>query len=279
MTTARASVPRFIVPVLIALAGSAFGALCEVNPPCVRGTSDTTSQPCSPNLFISSSNRLTPPAALSTFICPSTGRYCSRWRYIVVPDSTSLRKRANSSSLCLTMAASRSRRSRATSSAWSRAASACSSRASWSASRCNSRCSAFFALLNTCSPLRRVGSPRDFDSTQRTCTNGKRDPSENSGPFGGRISDRHAAVRDTSPMKHLHMQLTFGQDTVTQPVIYEIVKRFDVIPNIRRAAIENHVGWMILDLAGEAAALDSAIAHLRASGVEVAPAEGDVLAG
>ncbi|CAB4885873.1 unannotated protein [freshwater metagenome] len=80
-------------------------------------------------------------------------------------------------------------------------------------------------------------------------------------------------------MKHLHMQLTFGQDTVTQPVIYEIVKRFDVIPNIRRAAIENHVGWMILDLAGEAAALDSAIAHLRASGVEVAPAEGDVLAG
>jgi ABC-type methionine transport system ATPase subunit len=80
-------------------------------------------------------------------------------------------------------------------------------------------------------------------------------------------------------MKHLRIQLTFAQDTVTEPVIYGIVKRFEVVPNIRRAAIENHVGWMVLDLAGTPEALDSAIAYLRESGVDVASAEGDVIAG
>ena len=31
-------------------------------------------------------------------------------------------------------------------------------------------------------------------------------------------------------------------------MIYEIVKEFDVVPNIRRAGIEAHEGWVILEL-------------------------------
>ena len=33
-------------------------------------------------------------------------------------------------------------------------------------------------------------------------------------------------------------------------MIYEIVKRFDVVPNIRRANVEAHSGWVILELSG-----------------------------
>ena len=54
---------------------------------------------------------------------------------------------------------------------------------------------------------------------------------------------------------------------------------FRSIPSIRRASIENHFGWMIIELSGEPADLDSAIAYLEGLGVEVDLAEGDIVAG
>jgi L-aspartate semialdehyde sulfurtransferase ferredoxin len=76
-----------------------------------------------------------------------------------------------------------------------------------------------------------------------------------------------------------HLQLTFPEGIVTTPVIYEIVKRFDVVPNIRRANIANHVGWMVLELSGDDASMDSAVAYLESEGIGVANAEGDIVAG
>lgn len=76
-----------------------------------------------------------------------------------------------------------------------------------------------------------------------------------------------------------HLRLTFPQDQATQPVIYHLVKDFDVVPCIRRAAIENHFGWMILSLTGEQDQIESAIAYLSSIGVEVASPEGDIVAG
>ena len=45
--------------------------------------------------------------------------------------------------------------------------------------------------------------------------------------------------------------VSFPEELVDRPMIYEIVKRFDVVPNIRRANVEAHSGWMILELSGE----------------------------
>lgn len=87
-------------------------------------------------------------------------------------------------------------------------------------------------------------------------------------------------VRQTVPMPHSrHIQLTFPEGVVTTPVIYEIVKRFDVVPNIRRANIANHVGWMVLDIGGDEAAVHEAIEYLASVGVDVSDADGDILAG
>lgn len=80
-------------------------------------------------------------------------------------------------------------------------------------------------------------------------------------------------------MKHQHVRLTFPPGPATEPVIYEIVNRFGVVPNIRRASIQDHTGWMVLDLGGEEASLEAAIAYMRELGVDVSPAEGDVIAG
>jgi hypothetical protein len=78
---------------------------------------------------------------------------------------------------------------------------------------------------------------------------------------------------------HKHVRLTFPPGPATEPVMYEIVTRFNVVPNIRRAAIHDHSGWMVCDLGGESASIDAAIAYMTSIGVDVARAEGDVLEG
>lgn len=76
-----------------------------------------------------------------------------------------------------------------------------------------------------------------------------------------------------------HLRLTFPEAQVAQPVIYHVVKDFNVIPSIRRAAIENHFGWMIVEFKGEVADLDAAQVYLEGLGIEISHAEGDILAG
>ena len=76
-----------------------------------------------------------------------------------------------------------------------------------------------------------------------------------------------------------HLRLTFPEAQVAQPVIYHVVKDFNVIPSIRRAAIENHFGWMIVEFKGEVSDLDAAQVYLESLGVEISQAEGDILAG
>lgn len=66
---------------------------------------------------------------------------------------------------------------------------------------------------------------------------------------------------------------------VARPIVYELVKDFDVVPNIRRAAVEARSGWMILELGGEPAAVEAAVEHLTAIGCTVNPMDGDVVAG
>jgi len=77
----------------------------------------------------------------------------------------------------------------------------------------------------------------------------------------------------------LRLFVSFPEELVDRPMIYEIVKQFDVIPNLRRANVESHSGWMILELAGAAGARDAAIAYLQGLGCTVNRMEGDVVAG
>ena len=78
---------------------------------------------------------------------------------------------------------------------------------------------------------------------------------------------------------HLRLFVSFPEELVERPMIYELVKRFDVIPNLRRANVETHSGWMILELSGAPAARDAAIEYLEGLGCTVNRMEGDVVAG
>jgi hypothetical protein len=73
--------------------------------------------------------------------------------------------------------------------------------------------------------------------------------------------------------------VSFPEALVERPMIYELVKRFDVVPNIRRANVEAHSGWIILELEGDEPARDAAVAYLEELGCTVNRMEGDVVAG
>lgn len=78
---------------------------------------------------------------------------------------------------------------------------------------------------------------------------------------------------------HRHVQLSFPPGPATDPVIAEIVKRFDVVPNIRRAAIQDHSGWMVCDISGSEDSVDAAITWMESIGVVVSDPAGDIVAG
>lgn len=80
-------------------------------------------------------------------------------------------------------------------------------------------------------------------------------------------------------MARVRLHVSFPEELVDRPMIYEIVKAFDVVPNIRRANVEAHSGWVILELTGDQAQLDGAIGHLEGLGCTVNRMEGDVLEG
>lgn len=73
------------------------------------------------------------------------------------------------------------------------------------------------------------------------------------------------------------MELNFPARLVQKPFIYDLVKRFDLVPNIRRASITHDFGYMMLELKGRSSSLEKALLYLRKSGVGVAPIEKDVL--
>lgn len=77
----------------------------------------------------------------------------------------------------------------------------------------------------------------------------------------------------------IRLFVSFPEELVGQPIIYEVMKRFDVVPNIRRANVEEHSGWVILELGGPEKAREEAMEYLVGLGCTVNRMEGDVVAG
>ncbi len=73
------------------------------------------------------------------------------------------------------------------------------------------------------------------------------------------------------------VKLTFPQRLIKEPVIFTMAKRFEVMPNIRRARITETVGEMVLELEGSEENLEKGIQSLRDQGVDVELVEGDIV--
>jgi ABC-type methionine transport system ATPase subunit len=77
---------------------------------------------------------------------------------------------------------------------------------------------------------------------------------------------------------NLRVKLTFPEHLIKRPLLGLLVREFDVLPNIRRANVEETVGWIICELGGEDDAVEKAVTWLEESGVQV-DRLGDVVEG
>ncbi|HEX4128177.1 MAG TPA: NIL domain-containing protein [Acidimicrobiales bacterium] len=74
------------------------------------------------------------------------------------------------------------------------------------------------------------------------------------------------------------VKLTFPESEVRRAVLATLVRRFDVDPDIRRADVEEHRGWIVCEMDGQSAQVEAALEWLRSEGITV-DLLGDVLEG
>lgn len=75
------------------------------------------------------------------------------------------------------------------------------------------------------------------------------------------------------------LHLTFPEALIQEPVIYNLGRTFDVVTNIRRANVEEKVGWVILEASGEPDAIAEGVRYLESLGVQVNRIDGDMVEG
>ena len=73
------------------------------------------------------------------------------------------------------------------------------------------------------------------------------------------------------------VRLTYLDRIIKEPIIYKLGHNFDVVTNIRRADVQEGVGWVILEIDGEPAEIERGLDWVRSLGIRVDPALGDLV--
>ena len=73
------------------------------------------------------------------------------------------------------------------------------------------------------------------------------------------------------------VKFTFVDELVKEPIIYRLGRDFDVVTNIRRADVQEEMGWVVLELDGEDSEINRGLAWVGSTGVRVDPISGDVI--
>lgn len=73
------------------------------------------------------------------------------------------------------------------------------------------------------------------------------------------------------------VHLVFPQKLIKKPAIYTMAKKYDVIPNIRRARITDNIGEVTLELSGSKESLERGVKYLTKLGIKVESIVGDIV--
>lgn len=73
------------------------------------------------------------------------------------------------------------------------------------------------------------------------------------------------------------VKLVFPQQLIKEPVTFRTAKKYNIIPNIRRARVTETVGELVLELDGEEKNVEKGIRYLVKLGIDVKPIEGDIV--
>lgn len=73
------------------------------------------------------------------------------------------------------------------------------------------------------------------------------------------------------------VKLTFPQELIKEPVLFTMAKKFDIMPNIRRAKVTETVGEVVLELEGSEENIKTGIEYMKMQGVDIELVEGDII--
>mgnify|MGYP001103347014 CR=1 FL=1 len=73
------------------------------------------------------------------------------------------------------------------------------------------------------------------------------------------------------------VHLIFPQKLIKKPIIYTVAKKYNIIPNIRRAKVTEKIGEVTLELEGKLNDLEKAKKYLKRIGIKVEPILGDII--
>ena len=80
-------------------------------------------------------------------------------------------------------------------------------------------------------------------------------------------------------MAKRRVRFTFPEQLITEPLIYNLGRKFEIITNIRRANVQERVGWVVLELEGNEDEIDRGLEWMTEAGVRVDPITGDLIEG
>jgi L-aspartate semialdehyde sulfurtransferase ferredoxin len=78
-------------------------------------------------------------------------------------------------------------------------------------------------------------------------------------------------------MARMRVRLTFPANLVQEPILYRLVKDFDILINIRRADVKADHGWVALEMEAAQETLERGVTWLKQRGVQIDPIERDVI--
>ncbi len=81
--------------------------------------------------------------------------------------------------------------------------------------------------------------------------------------------------RQTEKLVKQRVTLVFPQDQIKEPAVFTMAKKYDIMPNIRKARVTETTGEMTLELEGTAKNLAAGIKFLESRGIKVEPVTGD----
>ena len=80
-------------------------------------------------------------------------------------------------------------------------------------------------------------------------------------------------------MARRRVRFTFPEQLITEPLIYNLGRKFEIVTNIRRANVQERVGWVVLELEGDEDEIERGLEWMTAAGVRVDPITGDLIEG
>src|SRR5579862_3365510 len=86
-----------------------------------------------------------------------------------------------------------------------------------------------------------------------------------------------AAAKVSSEQIRERYYLTYPRSLIKEPLLYRLVKKFDIVFNIRGASVSEEMGLVAVEFEGNAEQVERAIAWLRQTGVTVEPIEKNVI--